>query len=39
VIDQVFDFTATVLNVQREFAKQLLASSTATAEALRSSAK
>ncbi len=39
VIDQVFDFAATMLNVQREFAKQLVASSTATAEALRSSAK
>ena len=39
VIDQVFDFAATVLNVQREFAKQLVASSTATADALRSGAK
>lgn len=39
VIDQVFDFAATMLNVQREFAKQLVASSTATAEALRNSAK
>ena len=39
VIDQVFDFASTLLNVQREFAKQLVASSTARAEALRSSAK
>ena len=39
VIDQVFDFAATLLNVQREFAKQLVASSTATADALRNSAK
>jgi hypothetical protein len=39
VIDQVFDFAATVLNVQREFAKQLVASSSATAEALRNTAK
>jgi hypothetical protein len=39
VIDQVFDFAATMLNVQREFAKQLVASSTATAGALRNSAK
>lgn len=37
VIDQVFDFAATLLNVQREFAKQLVASSTATADALRNS--
>ena len=39
VIDQVFDFANTVLKVQRDFAKQLLASSTATTEALRSGAK
>jgi hypothetical protein len=39
VIDQVFDFADTVLKVQRDFAKQLVTSSTATAEALRSGAK
>lgn len=36
VIDQVFDFAAMVLNAQRDFAKQLLATSTAAAESLKS---
>ncbi|HEX3753418.1 MAG TPA: hypothetical protein VHW06_22835 [Streptosporangiaceae bacterium] len=35
VIDQVFDFTGHVLNVQRDFAKQLVATSTAAAETAR----
>ena len=36
VIDQVFDFAAMVLNAQREFAKQLIATSTAAAGSLKS---
>ena len=36
VIDQVFDFAAMVLNAQREFAKQLVATSTAAAGSLKS---
>ena len=36
VIDQVFDFAATLLNVQRDFAKQLLGTSAAVAESLKS---
>ena len=36
VIDQVFDFAATMLNAQREFAKQLVATSTAAADSLKS---
>ena len=35
VIDQVFDFADQVLNAQRDFAKQLLATSTAMAEKAR----
>jgi hypothetical protein len=35
VIDQVFDFAGQVLNVQRDFAKQLVATSTAMAEKAR----
>ncbi len=36
VIDQVFDFAAMMLNAQREFAKQLVATSTAATESLKS---
>jgi hypothetical protein len=35
VIDQVFDFAAMLLNAQREFAKQLIATSTAAADSLK----
>ena len=35
VIDQVFDFAGQVLNAQRDFAKQLVATSTAIAEKAR----
>jgi hypothetical protein len=35
VIDQVFDFAGQVLNAQRDFAKQLVATSTAMAEKAR----
>jgi hypothetical protein len=35
VIDQVFDFATMVLNAQRDFAKQLVATSTAAAESLK----
>ena len=35
VIDQVFDFAAMMLNAQREFAKQLVATSTAAAGSLK----
>jgi len=37
VIDQVFDFAIKMLNAQRDFAKQLAASSRTTAESVRSS--
>lgn len=37
VIDQVFDFAGQVLNAQREFAKQVLATGTAAAEKVRDS--
>jgi hypothetical protein len=36
VIDQVFDFATMVLNAQRDFAKQLVATSTAAADSLKS---
>ena len=36
VIDQVFDFATMLLNAQREFAKQLVATSTAAADSLKS---
>jgi len=36
VIDQVFDFATMLLNAQRDFAKQLVATSTAAAETLKS---
>jgi hypothetical protein len=36
VIDQVFDFATLVLNAQRDFAKQLVGTSTAVAESLKS---
>ncbi len=36
VIDQVFDFATMMLNAQRDFAKQLVATSTAAAESLKS---
>jgi hypothetical protein len=36
VIDQVFDFAAMVLNAQRDFAKQLVATSTAATQSLKS---
>lgn len=36
VVDQVFDFAAVVLNAQRDFAKQLVGTSTAVAENLKS---
>jgi hypothetical protein len=35
VIDQVFDFATMMLNAQRDFAKQLVATSTAAAESLK----
>jgi hypothetical protein len=35
VIDQVYDFAGHVLNAQRDFSKQLLATSTAAAEKVR----
>ena len=35
MIDQVFDFAGQVLNAQRDFAKQLVATSTAIAEKAR----
>ena len=35
VIDQVFDFAGQVLNAQRDFAKQVLATSTAAAAKVR----
>ena len=35
VIDQVFDFAGQVLNAQRDFAKQLVATSTSMAEKAR----
>jgi len=35
VIDQVFDFATMVLNAQRDFAKQLVATSTAATESLK----
>ena len=35
VVDQVFDFAAMLLNAQREFAKQLIATSTAAAGSLK----
>ena len=35
VINQVFDFAAMLLNAQREFAKQLIATSTAAADSLK----
>ena len=34
VIDQVFDFATMMLNAQRDFAKQLVATSTAATESL-----
>jgi hypothetical protein len=37
VIDQVFDFAGQVLNAQRDFAKQVVATSTAAAEKVRDS--
>ena len=37
VIDQVYDFAGHVLNVQRDFAKQVLSTSTAAAEKVRAS--
>jgi hypothetical protein len=36
VIDQVFDFATMLLNAQRDFAKQLVATSTAAAESIKS---
>ena len=36
VVDQVFDFTEKVLEVQRDFAKQLISSSAAAAESVAS---
>ncbi len=36
VIDQVFDFATMLLNAQREFAKQLVATSSAAAESIKS---
>ena len=36
VIDQVFDFATMLLNAQRDFAKQLVATSTAAAESFKS---
>jgi len=36
VVDQVFDFTEKVLEVQRDFAKQLITTSAATAESVAS---
>jgi acetyl-CoA carboxylase carboxyltransferase component len=36
VIDQVFDFTEKVLEVQRDFAKQLITTSASTAESVAS---
>jgi hypothetical protein len=38
VIDQGFDFAGKLLNVQRDFAKQLVGASTAVAEVVRDSA-
>jgi hypothetical protein len=38
VIDQGFDFVGKLLNVQRDFAKQLVGAGTAAAEAVRNSA-
>jgi hypothetical protein len=35
VIDQVFDFATLVLNAQRDFAKQLVGTSTTVAESLK----
>jgi hypothetical protein len=35
VIDQVFDFAGQILNAQRDFAKQLVATGTAMAEKAR----
>jgi hypothetical protein len=35
VFDQVFDFATLVLNAQRDFAKQLVGTSTAVAESLK----
>ena len=35
VVNQVFDFAAMLLNAQREFAKQLIATSTAAAGSLK----
>lgn len=35
VIDQVFDFATMMLNAQRDFAKQLVATTTAAAESLK----
>ena len=35
VIDQVYDFAGHVLNAQRDFAKQVLSTSTAAAEKVR----
>jgi hypothetical protein len=37
VIDQVYDFAGQVLNAQREFAKQVIATGTAAAEKVRDS--
>jgi hypothetical protein len=37
VIDQVYDFAGQVLNAQRDFAKQVLATGTAAAEKVRDS--
>ena len=39
VIDQVFDFATMVLNAQRDFAKQLVATSSAAAESIKNAAK
>ena len=36
VIDQLFDFATMLLNAQRDFAKQLVATSTAATETLKS---
>jgi len=39
VIDQVFDFAAMVLNAQRDFAKQLIATSTVAVESIKNAAQ
>ena len=39
VIDQVFDFATMLLNAQRDFAKQLLTTSSAAAESIKNAAK